>query len=360
MSQTALVEWQYDQKEFDIYRRHFAPPTTTDDEWEIFLEMCRSYRISPIRRQIYLVGRYDSVKKRTVNVPQVSIGTLRLMAIRTNEFEGTTEPEWGDEEGNWYTCWPKAKGKHPYCARLGVYRKNFRTPAWGIVYFQEVAQWTDIWENGRKTDKKRLTSFWEDKAIHQIIKCAEADALRKAFEEECGGVYIHEEMAQADSDSPVVTIIPDVDAEANEALRETANARVMTRPDAATDQQIKSICNLSKLLDKPEPENMADMSSADAKKLIQQLSAEFQEKKKNSSPTPAPQKAEQSPVQDKALIKMIQTAKERCSAIGFVWDDLKDDALKMRIDDAYLTPKYVGQINALIKEHESKMSPLAS
>jgi len=222
MTQTAIAVWEPDQQEMDMYRRHYAPQNTTNDEWEIFLETCRAYRVSPIRRQIYLVGRYDAAKKRMVNTPQVSIGTLRLMALRTNEFEGTTEPEWADEEGNWHTCWPKSKGKHPYAARVGVYRKNFRTPVWGVVYFHEVAQTTKD-----NQGNKRYTKFWEDSGIHQLAKCAEADALRKAFEEECGGAYIHEEMLQADSDRPPVSVIPVVeedDAETNDALKETAQA----------------------------------------------------------------------------------------------------------------------------------------
>lgn len=248
----ALAVWEPDSREMDLYRRHYAPASTTDDEWEIFKETCRVYRISPIRKQIYLVGRYDSVKKRTINVPQVSIGTLRLMALRTREFEGTTEPEWGDEDGNWFTCWPKAKGKHPYAARVGVYRKNFRKPVWGVVYFHEVAQTTDVWENGRKTGEKRFTHFWEDAGIHQLAKCAEADGLRKAFEEECGGVYIHEEMLQADSDTPIISIIPVVDegnTDTNDALRETAHAqqqRTVQEQAQAQSDSLRSMLSKSR------------------------------------------------------------------------------------------------------------------
>lgn len=220
MAEQTVQVWEPDQQEMDIYRRHYAPANTTDEEWEIFLETCRAYRVSPIRRQIYLVGRYDSVKKRMVNTPQISIGTLRLLALRTKEFEGTTEPEWGDEEGNWYKLWPKHLGPHPYAARIGIYRRGFRSPVWGIVYFHERAQKKSEQNGGG------LTKFWNDQGINMITKCAEADGLRKAFEEECGGIYLHEEMNQADADSSVVTIIPEVDTsdpETNEALKETAS-----------------------------------------------------------------------------------------------------------------------------------------
>lgn len=345
----ALAEWQYDQKEFDIYRRHFAPPTTTDDEWEIFLEVCRSYRISPIRRQIYLVGRWDSVKKRTVNVPQVSIGTLRLMALRTHEFEGTTEPQWGDEEGNWYTCWPKAKGKHPYCARVGVWRKNFRAPAWGIVYFHELAQYTDVWEGGHKTGQKRLTSFWEDKGIHQIIKCAEADGLRKAFEEECGGVYIHEEMLQADADQPVVTVIPDVDSDpdADESLKETAKAKVSISPDAATEQQLSSIRNLCNLLNKPEPENIATLKSDDAKKIIREMGAELQEQKRKKA---SPASVAQQDTTDQAVVESAAPQNDGIPASAQPLADIPT-AAQLRKEIEALALKYEDVLGKAFKKH---------
>lgn len=224
-TETAIMPYErLDQRELDIYRRQFVPSTTTDDEWTIFVEMCRTYQLSPMRRQMYLIARYDYAKKRSVSTPQISIGGLRALAQRTNEFEGTTEPQWADEEGNWYTCWPKAKGAHPYAARIGIYRRGFRAPVWGIRYFHEVAQ--------RKQDKS-LTKFWDEQGLHMLVKCAEADGLRKAFEEQCGGVYIHEEMNQADTDSPVVSIIPVVDASdtnTNEALRETETARATSQP----------------------------------------------------------------------------------------------------------------------------------
>lgn len=258
---TALAVWEPDAREMDLYRRHYAPQTTTNDEWEIFLETCRVYHISPLRRQIYLVGRYDSVKKRTVNVPQVSIGTLRLMALRTQEFEGTTEPEWADEDGTWFTCWPKAKGKHPYAARVGIYRKNFRKPVWGVVYFHEVAQTTDVWENGRKTGEKRFTRFWEESGIHQLAKCAEADGLRKAFEEECGGVYLHEEMLQADSDNPVVSIIPEVDNSENDALVATSSAKRHSQTEG-----VESMEDITReLLERPTQEQLDEIATLVAK-----------------------------------------------------------------------------------------------
>lgn len=216
----AVVTWEPDTRELDIFRRHFAPEKTTDSEWEIYLQTCRTYRLSPMRKQIYLVARWDSNKMRMSATPQISIGGLRAMALRTGQFEGTTEPEWGDEDGKWYPLWPKSKGAYPYAARIGVYRHGFRAPVWGVAYFHEFAQ--------KKKDGS-LTKFWADMGILMIQKCALAGALRGAFEEEVGGLYLHEEMNQADADGGVVNIVPEPASDANEALLQTA-ATVVNQP----------------------------------------------------------------------------------------------------------------------------------
>ncbi|GAC1566028.1 MAG: hypothetical protein NVS4B11_34820 [Ktedonobacteraceae bacterium] len=59
---------------------------------------------------------------------------------------------------------------------------------------------------------------------------------------------------------------------------ETPNDATMT----VTEQQISSIRKLSEYLGKAEPENLASMSNLEAKKVIQQLTAEYRQSKKAS------------------------------------------------------------------------------
>ena len=59
---------------------------------------------------------------------------------------------------------------------------------------------------------------------------------------------------------------------------ETPNDSGMT----VTEQQISSIRKLSEYLGKAEPESLASMSNLEAKKVIQQLTAEYRQSKKAS------------------------------------------------------------------------------
>lgn len=300
-------------EELDIFKKHFAPLNTPPDEWEIFKQKCRTYRLSPMRGQMCLVGRWDSSAGKTVYTPQITIGGLRSIALRTGQFEGTTEPEWGDGEGNWYKLWPQRLGKHPYAARIGVYRTGFRAPVWGVAYFDEKAQYKSQKSGGG------LTHFWEKMGKLMIAKCALADALRGAFEEECGGLYLHEEMLQADSEKPVITIIPEVESnEENEALKQTASRvqKVTASEDPAPINagQIKTIQMIREKLGKSDLPGVTELTQEDAKAIIVQLNTELREYNAAKASKPVQQQAPKVQEQPKQEMTPEQALKARVLA----------------------------------------------
>ena len=71
---------------------------------------------------------------------------------------------------------------------MKVYRKDWDRPAVGLVFWSEYVQ--------TKQDGNP-TKFWNDMPMNQLAKCAEAHAFRKAFPEDCGGLYTDVEMEQA-------------------------------------------------------------------------------------------------------------------------------------------------------------------
>jgi phage recombination protein Bet len=160
------------------------------------MEVAKARGLNPLLRQIYFVKRYDTQKRCEVWSTQISIDGLRAVSERTGIYAGQDEPEFTEKDGKLVCC------------KVKVYRKDWQRPAVGVAYFSEYAQ-----------SKKEggLTKFWAEKPHVMLAKCAEALAIRKAFPEDTGGLYVAEEMGQEPAPEsapahpppvPVVEVLP--------------------------------------------------------------------------------------------------------------------------------------------------------
>lgn len=162
---------------------------------EAFLAHCRRTALDPIARQIYCI--YRGGKWQT----QVSIDGARLVAERSGEYEGQTDPEWSDDGRTWFDAWVTTDESeaHPRFARIGVYRRGFREPLRVVARWESYAVYQDEWKNNAKTGNQILSAMWAKMPDLMLAKVAEMLALRKAFPQDLSGLYSAEEMAQADS-----------------------------------------------------------------------------------------------------------------------------------------------------------------
>ncbi len=143
----------------------------TDDELELFMHQCRRTGLDPLSRQIYFQ------KRRTKQGDQMTVLTAidgyRLIADRTGLYAGNDDPIFDDD-----ITW----------AKVTVYKivKGIRCP------FTATARWDEYYPGDAQ-------GFMWKKMPHLMLgKCAEALALRKAFPAELSGIYVREEMEQAD------------------------------------------------------------------------------------------------------------------------------------------------------------------
>lgn len=174
------VQGQFNQDKIELIKRTVAKDAT-DLELQLFIEQCKRTGLDPITRQIYFIK--DHTGKVQV---QTSIDGFRLVAERSGEYEGQTQPQWCGDDGKWTDVW--LSKTPPKACKIGVWKRNFREPLVAIALFDEYAQ--------RKKDGS-LSFMWNKMPSLMIAKVAESLALRKAFPNDLSGLYTSDEMAQA-------------------------------------------------------------------------------------------------------------------------------------------------------------------
>jgi len=147
--------------------------------------------IMPTFRKVkdYSEGKEQRVKRMTI---QIRIDGFRSIAARSGLYEGQVGPQYCGTDGVWKDVW--TSNEPPVAARVGVYRRGFRAPLWGVAKWQEFVQTTQDDGGGFVAN-----TMWRKMPTIMLGKCAEAQALRRAFPDDLSGIYIEEEMAQADN-----------------------------------------------------------------------------------------------------------------------------------------------------------------
>jgi phage recombination protein Bet len=195
-------------------------------ELAFFVEVCQQRRLNPFARQIYAIKRWDATLGREVMAIQVSIDGLRLLAERSGKYAGQLGPWWTDDGEHWLEVW--LKPTPPKAAKIQVLRKDFAAPITAVA----------LWDSYVAKQKDgTLGPLWRKMAAHMLAKCAEANALRRAFPEETSGLYVAEEMEQADNPDrePVrVIVAPD---KAAEKPTQTAEVLPETPPEPQASEE---------------------------------------------------------------------------------------------------------------------------
>lgn len=177
---------------------HMGVQNAPEEDLQVFAYVAQRTGLDPFARQIHMIGRSAKLKdangreywgmKYTI---QTGIDGYRLIGRRAADAAKVAisvgAPEWAHEDGSWRPVWSNKWGR-PVGARVTIRRGD--SPFTGVALFEEYAQ--------TKKDGG-LTQMWSQRPAGQLAKCAEAMAWRMAFPQDMYGVYVDDEMHQADN-----------------------------------------------------------------------------------------------------------------------------------------------------------------
>lgn len=198
----------------------------SDIEVDRFIHVCEVTGLDPFLNQIYPNWRWNSDYGRNEVVGyQTGIDGLRLTAERSGKYRGQTKPEWCGTDGKWVDVWVSTE--YPTAARIGVKKDGFDEPVYAV------AKWDSYVPKlkNNKTGEFFIGPMWKKMPDNQLVKCAEAAALRKTFPQETMGLYVKEEMEQAEADHQNSSDEPEKKSE--KATPEKQSSKNAAPPDVA-------------------------------------------------------------------------------------------------------------------------------
>lgn len=196
----------------------------------LYLHYCQKTGLDPFAKQIYLIERksWDKAEREWVYTQTIQVGIdgFRVSAQRAAAKQGVqieyAQTIWYAQDGSKHEVW--LDNDNPPAAALVIIYKVLpsgqKLPVPGLAKFESYAAYATKKGKDGEPDQKWLQSQWGTMPDHMIEKCAEAFALRRAFPNDLGGVYIEEEMQRYEplGDAPRLKGRTHSDTAAEEAI----------------------------------------------------------------------------------------------------------------------------------------------
>lgn len=146
-----------------------------DDSIQMVIEYCKACKLDPMQKPVHIVPMWDKNTKSMKDTIMPGIGLYRIQAARSNKYAGVSEPEYGDTVN---TTLGGVSISYPEWCKVTVKKLVGNN----IVEFTAKEYWLENYATARK-DSTAPNAMWLKRPFGQLAKCAEAQALRKAFPE---------------------------------------------------------------------------------------------------------------------------------------------------------------------------------
>lgn len=142
---------------------------------QMVVEYCKACKLDPMQKPVHIVPMWDKNTKSMKDTIMPGIGLYRIQAARSNKYAGVSEPEYGDTVN---TTLGGVSISYPEWCKVTVKKLVGNN----IVEFTAKEYWLENYATIKK-DHNAPNAMWLKRPFGQLAKCAEAQALRKAFPE---------------------------------------------------------------------------------------------------------------------------------------------------------------------------------
>lgn len=153
-------------------------PGADHNSIRMVISYCKASELDPMQKPVHIVPIWDSKLGRMRDVVMPGIGLYRTQAARSGQYAGVSEPEFGPDVTENIGGTPIT---FPSWCKVAVKRA---LPNGQIVEFFATERWKENYAaKGGKEKSIAPNAMWTKRPYGQLAKCAEAQALRKAFPE---------------------------------------------------------------------------------------------------------------------------------------------------------------------------------
>ncbi|MFL5349536.1 MAG: phage recombination protein Bet [Hyalangium sp.] len=199
--ETAAAQSPWSRERVELIRRTICPKGIGEDEFALFIEQCKRSGLDPLLKEAFCVGRRQNTGSRerpnwtTRYEFQPSEAGMLARAERFPDFKGIqASAVYAEDE----IIVDQGKGEVVHRFNPAK-RKGALVGAWARVVREgklPVVVWLDF------SGYVQQTPLWAKIPTTMIEKCARVAALRKAYPEAFGGLYVREEMPAEEYEAP--------------------------------------------------------------------------------------------------------------------------------------------------------------
>ena len=177
MSNATAIPKQTEQDLIQVLQSSLYPGATIGSV-QMVLNYCAAAGLDPMQKPVHIVPIWDAKAKQMRDVVMPGIGLYRTQAARSGNYAGVSDAEYGPDVTE------KVGGveiTYPTWCKVSVKRMLANGQ---VAEFSATERWKENYAVKGGADKSVApNAMWQKRPYAQLAKCAEAQALRKAFPE---------------------------------------------------------------------------------------------------------------------------------------------------------------------------------